>query len=79
MLKIRNYTVLPALPEVLNDLQAIAVNLFWSWNPELIDLFSRIDPAIVDTAAGTIRSSCWEAFPRNGSTPWRKTRDFSPN
>jgi glycogen phosphorylase len=46
MLKIRNYTVLPALPEVLNDLQAIAVNLFWSWNPEFIDLFSRIDPAL---------------------------------
>ena len=49
MLKIRNYTVLPALPEVLNDLQALAVNLFWSWNPELIDLFSRIDPAMWNT------------------------------
>ena len=46
MLKIRNYTVLPALPEALTDLQAIAVNLFWSWNPESIDLFSRIDPAL---------------------------------
>ncbi len=46
MLKIRNYTVLPALPEVLTDLQAIAVNLFWSWNPESIDLFSRIDPTL---------------------------------
>ena len=49
MLKIRNYTVLPALPEVLNDLQALAVNLFWSWNSELIDLFSRIDPAMWNT------------------------------
>jgi len=46
MLKIRNYTVLPALPEVLKDLEAIAANLFWSWNHELIDLFSRIDPAL---------------------------------
>lgn len=46
MLKIRNYTVLPSLPEVLADLQTIAANLFWSWNPELIDLFSRIDPAL---------------------------------
>ncbi len=46
MLKIRNYTVMPALPDVLNDLQVIAGNLFWSWNPELIDLFARIDPAL---------------------------------
>jgi starch phosphorylase len=43
MLKIRNYTVLPALPEVLKDLQTIACNMFWSWNPEFIDLFERID------------------------------------
>jgi starch phosphorylase len=46
MLKIRNYTVLPALPEALKDLAAIAGNLFWSWNPELVDLFARIDPAL---------------------------------
>jgi len=46
MLKIRNYTVLPAIPEVLKDLEAIAANMFWSWNPELIDLFSRIDPGL---------------------------------
>ncbi|MCJ7729574.1 MAG: alpha-glucan family phosphorylase [Sedimentisphaerales bacterium] len=46
MLKIRNYTVLPALPETLKDLQAIAANLFWSWNPELADLFARIDSSL---------------------------------
>jgi glycogen phosphorylase len=46
MLKIRNYTVLPALPESLKDLQAIAANLFWSWNPELADLFARIDTTL---------------------------------
>lgn len=46
MLKIRNYTVMPALPEALKDLEVIAGNLFWSWNPELIDLFARIDPAL---------------------------------
>jgi starch phosphorylase len=46
MLKIRNYTVLPALPEPLKDLQAIAANLYWSWNPELVDLFARIDTAL---------------------------------
>ncbi len=43
MLRIRNYTVLPALPETLKGLEIIAGNLFWSWNPEFIDLFERID------------------------------------
>ncbi len=49
MLKIRNYTVLPALPEVLSDLEVIAGNLFWSWNHELGDLFSRIDNKLWDS------------------------------
>jgi starch phosphorylase len=46
MLRIRNYTVLPALPEPLKSLEAIAGNLFWSWNPEFIDLFERIDSSL---------------------------------
>ncbi|MGA2172381.1 MAG: alpha-glucan family phosphorylase [Sedimentisphaerales bacterium] len=46
MLKIRNYTVLPALPEQLKDLEAIAANLYWSWTPEFIDLFERIDSTL---------------------------------
>jgi len=46
MLKIRNYTVLPALPEPLKDLDTIAFNMFWSWNRQFIDLFKRIDPAL---------------------------------
>jgi glycogen phosphorylase len=43
MLRIRNYTVLPSLPEVLKGLEVIASNLYWSWNPEFVDLFERID------------------------------------
>lgn len=43
MLKIRNYTVLPALPESLRDLDTVARNMFWSWNPEFVELFKRID------------------------------------
>ena len=43
MQKVRSFTVLPALPEPLKDLQIIAQNLFWSWNPEAIELFKRID------------------------------------
>jgi starch phosphorylase len=37
------YTVKPSLPEPLKDLQAIASNMFWSWNMEFVELFRRID------------------------------------
>ncbi len=44
MQKIRNFTVLPSLPEPLKGLRTIAHNMFWSWNPEFIELFRQIDP-----------------------------------
>jgi len=44
MQKIRNFTVLPSLPEALKPLRTIAHNMFWSWNPEIIELFRQIDP-----------------------------------
>ncbi|MHC4558193.1 MAG: alpha-glucan family phosphorylase [Planctomycetota bacterium] len=40
---VRSFTVLPALPETLNELETIARNMFWSWNPEFVELFKRID------------------------------------
>ena len=40
---VRSFTVLPALPDSLRDLETIAKNMFWSWNPEFIELFKRID------------------------------------
>ncbi|MBW8039348.1 MAG: glycosyltransferase family 1 protein [Planctomycetes bacterium] len=43
MPKVRNFMVLPTLPESLKDLETIAKNMFWSWNPEFVDLFKRID------------------------------------
>ena len=43
MPKIRNFTVLPALPEPLKKLEVIAKNMYWSWDPEFINLFKRID------------------------------------
>jgi len=43
MPSVRSFTVLPALPDALKDLECIAQNVFWSWNPECIDLFKRID------------------------------------
>ena len=39
----RNFTVLPALPDSLKDLEVIAKNMFWSWNQEFTELFKRID------------------------------------
>ncbi|MFQ6036274.1 MAG: alpha-glucan family phosphorylase [Sedimentisphaerales bacterium] len=40
---VRSFTVVPALPDPLKDLHFIAGNMFWSWNPEFVELFKRID------------------------------------
>jgi starch phosphorylase len=46
MPSVRSFTVLPALPESLKELDGLAKNLYWSWNPQFIELFKRIDPAL---------------------------------
>jgi len=43
MTSVRSFTVLPALPESLQDLELIARNMFWSWNSDFVELFKRID------------------------------------
>ncbi|MCF7956081.1 MAG: alpha-glucan family phosphorylase [Phycisphaerae bacterium] len=43
MRKVRTFTVKPSLPEELQDLSFIANNLFWTWNSEYTELFTRID------------------------------------
>jgi len=43
MPSVRSFTVLPALPGSLKDLEIIAKNMFWSWNPEFVEIFKRID------------------------------------
>ena len=40
---VRSFTVLPTLPDILKDLDIIARNMFWSWNPEFVEIFKRID------------------------------------
>ncbi|MHC4488760.1 MAG: alpha-glucan family phosphorylase [Planctomycetota bacterium] len=40
---VRSFMILPALPDSLKDLEIIAGNMFWSWNPEFVELFKRID------------------------------------
>ena len=34
---VHSFTVLPALPDSLKDLETIAKNIYWSWNPEFVE------------------------------------------
>jgi len=43
MPNVLSFTVLPALPDSLKNLEIIARNMFWTWNPEFVELFKRID------------------------------------
>ena len=44
MKPISTVTVTPSLPDELRDLEQLAYNLRWSWDPETIYLFREIDP-----------------------------------
>ncbi len=46
----RTFTVLPSLPDRLHALHRLAYNLWYSWNPEAITLFRRIDPELFEEA-----------------------------
>jgi starch phosphorylase len=46
--KIHKFTVLPKLPDNLKPLLEIAYNLWWSWNPEAVDLFRLTDQNLWD-------------------------------
>ncbi|MCX5658692.1 MAG: alpha-glucan family phosphorylase [Planctomycetota bacterium] len=41
--RIRSFEVVPLLPEALKPLLDIAYNLWWSWHPEAVELFVRLD------------------------------------
>ena len=41
--RIRSFKVVPSLPEPLLPLLDIAYNLWWSWHPEAVELFVRLD------------------------------------
>jgi glycogen phosphorylase len=43
---IRRFTVRTHLPEPLQPLGELAMNLRWSWHPESADLFASVDPDI---------------------------------
>lgn len=44
--KLHRFTVVPSLPPELAGLQRIANNLWWTWEPEAIALFRRLDPEL---------------------------------
>ncbi|TNF38252.1 MAG: alpha-glucan family phosphorylase [Deltaproteobacteria bacterium] len=46
MARIHTFSVAPALPEPLKPLEALAHDLSWSWHPEAMRLFWRIDPQL---------------------------------
>ena len=50
MARVTVYTVVPQLPEPLERLREIAMNLYWSWNHEAIQLFYRIDRELWDSS-----------------------------
>ena len=45
---IHTFTVTPKLPKRLSCLKDIAHNLYWSWNPDIIGLFRRLDADLCD-------------------------------
>ncbi len=44
--RIRSFKVVPSLPEPLKPLLPIARNLWWTWHPEAVELFHRLDAAM---------------------------------
>jgi starch phosphorylase len=42
-MRTRLFTVIPAIPEPLIRLRELAYNLWWTWNPDAVELFRRID------------------------------------
>ena len=42
-MKWHTVTVVPSLPEKLKPLQGLAKNLWYTWNPDVIELWRRLD------------------------------------
>ena len=70
MPSVHTFTVVPALPEPLKDLDFIARNMYWCWNLEYVGLFNRID------------SRLWKAFAHNpvkllGTVPQERLNELA--
>ncbi|MBN2411306.1 alpha-glucan family phosphorylase [candidate division KSB1 bacterium] len=72
MYKLKNYQVVPVLPEKLSFLRELAYNLYWTWDHESRSLFRRLD------------SDLWEKYNRNpilllGNIDQEKFNSFANN
>ena len=89
MPKVRSFTILPALPDSLRDLEAVAANMYWSWNTDAIDLFRRIDSNLWSACGhnpvkllGSVSQNRLEQLANNSgflAELRRVVRAFSPN
>lgn len=43
MRKIQEYMIQPSLPERLRPLEGLAKNLWWTWHPDAVNLWNRLD------------------------------------
>jgi starch phosphorylase len=48
MYTLKKFTVVPAIPEPLADLQRLTQNLWWTWNHDAVLLFNRLDRRMWD-------------------------------
>ena len=69
MQALRSFTVRPRLPEALEPLEALAMNLRWSWDDRTRDLFRWVDPEAWDATRhdpvellSTVRPERFEAL-----------------
>ena len=42
-------SVVPRVPEGLENLRSLAFNLWWSWNYDALELFRELDPELWET------------------------------
>src|SRR6185295_124625 len=45
---IKTFQVFPNLPDALSPLLDLAHNLWWTWNPDAVELFHRLDRKLWD-------------------------------
>lgn len=50
MKALRSFAVRASLPDELQPLVTLAMNLRWSWNPQAVDLFRWVDPGVWEEA-----------------------------
>jgi phosphorylase/glycogen(starch) synthase len=50
--RFNRFSVVTSFPKKIGRLREIAYNLWWSWNPDIKELFLRLDPQIWDDVSG---------------------------